>query len=362
MAIGFSGSNGGITSKYSRINPESIICNEDLSTPLEVSFFVNNTCNLSCRHCYVGYEKTSDSLSFSEWTVNFDELISMGARTFGNVGKEPLLVWDKTKSLLEYFKLKKQEYSDLRFGFVTNGVLLDETKIAELNAIMPDYIDISLDGSQKVHDFIRGEGAYDTLMANLRKLSSYETLREKVFISFTLNRMNAACVDEMVATIHGMGYRNLLFSPYVTLDTNDMLYISDDKVIAVVNKLLQGELIDFSAYEGLNIYIKNDYTTTRTLMERMADISIIKKDELLVDDYGVIFNKYEFGTNTIYFNYMPFDTSLKTAIRISHDGYVSNCLDMFYDDYPARAAGNVRDKSIKDMLESGKIDILTVAA
>jgi hypothetical protein len=147
-----------------------------------------------------------------------------------------------------------------------------------------------------------------------------------------------------------MGSRNLLISPYVTLNKNDMLHISDGKIIAVINRLLQGELIDLFAYEDLNIYIKNDYTTTRALMEKMAAIGIIRKDELLIDDYGVIFNKYEFGSNTVYFNYMPYDTSLKTAIRISHDGYVSNCLDMFYEDYPARAVGNIRNKCIREML------------
>lgn len=350
--MGFSGSNGGLYSKsscFKRFN-KSIKIKSAHHFPLETSFFINNYCNLSCRHCYVGYSKLSYSLSTQEWTNTFDELISLGGRTFGNVGKEPLLVWDKTKSLLEYFKCKKQKYFDLRFGFVTNGILLDDVKIFEIGAIMPDYIDISLDGNRKVHDFIRGEGAYGALMANLRKLAQYEALRKKVFISFTLNRINAACVSEMVSAIYGMGYCNLLISPYVTLDIKDILYVSDDKVVDIVKKLLQGDLIDFSAYKGLNIYIKNDFTTTRQLMEKMAAVRIIRKDELLIDDYGVIFNKYDFGSNTVYFNYMPFDTSFNTAIRISHDGYVSNCLDMFYEDYPARAVGNLRNQSVKEIL------------
>lgn len=360
MALGFSGSNGGISrSKFNLNNTVGLTWQE---YPVEISYFINNTCNLSCRHCYVGYAKSSDSLSLPEWSTAFDELISLGARTFGNVGKEPLLVWDKTKSMLEYFKLKKQEYSDLRFGFVTNGMLLDDAKLAEIATIMPDYIDISLDGTQKVHDFIRGDGAYDALMANLRKLARYEELRKKVFISFTLNRMNVICVAETVSAAYSMGYRNLLISPYVTLNKNDMLHIADDQIIAVIYRLLQGDLIDLSAYEGLNIYIKNDYTTTKALMEKMAAIGIIRKDELLIDDYGVIFNKYEFGSNTVYFNYMPIDTSLKTAIRISHDGYVSNCLDMFYEDYPARAVGNVREKSINALLEGPQIVTKTLAA
>jgi MoaA/NifB/PqqE/SkfB family radical SAM enzyme len=256
MALGISGSNGGITNIPKNITSLDLQNNNQHINPFEISYFVNNICNLECRHCYVGYSKSTDSLSLQEWTSTFDELISLGARTFGNVGKEPLLNWEKTKPLLEYMKLKKPRYPDLRFGFVTNGVLLDDMKIAELDAIMPDYIDISLDGNNKVHDFIRGEGTYEALMLNLHKLSRYAALREKVFISFTLNRMNASCIDEVIRTVYEMGYKNLLISPYVTLDTNDMLYISDDRIIASVNRLLKGELIDFSEYAGLNIYIK----------------------------------------------------------------------------------------------------------
>ena len=357
MAVGFSGSNGGITKNYKRVSSQCLQHNcfgKGINTPLEVSYFINNTCNLKCRHCYVGYSETTDSLTTQEWTNLFDDLVSLGARTFGNVGKEPLISWKETKQLLEYFKLKKINHSDLRFGFVTNGILLDNMKINDIDKIMPDYIDISLDGNKEVHDFIRGEGAFEALTTNLQNLSNY-ALRKKVFISFTLNRMNVQCIDEVIKIIYDMGLKNILISPYVTLDKKDMLYISDDKIIAAIQKLLEGKLINFSNYEGLNIYIKNDFTTTRPLMEKMSDLKIINKDELLVDDYGVIFTKYEIGNNIIYFNYMPFDTSFNTAIRISHNGYISNCLDMFYENYPERAVGNIREKGIKEIIENGKV-------
>lgn len=363
MALGISGSNGGITKNYKSFFWSNLQDKEfdfESNTPLEVSYFINNTCNLKCRHCYVGYTKFTDSLSLQEWDIIFDELISSGAKTFGNVGKEPLLNWAKTKGLLEHLKYKKAENPDLRFGFVTNGILMDKMKIVELDKIMPDYIDISLDGNEEVHDWIRGEGTYDALMSNLQILSKYQ-LKDKVFISFTLNRVNASCIGDVIRSIYRLGIKNILISPYVTLDKNDELYISDDEIITTIQKLLKGELIDFSEYEGLNIYVKNDFTTTRPLMEKMADLNIIKKNELMIDDYGVIFDKYKFDGNFVYFNYMFFDTSLKTAIRISHDGYVSNCLDMFYDNYPERAIGNIREKGINEIFGNANIHSATFA-
>ena len=351
MALGISGSNGGVAGNYRSSCLEN--CLFGVLYPMEVSYFVNTECNLNCRHCYVGYTDVSDSLMLNEWKCTFNELVKMGARTFGNVGKEPLLDWDKTKELLEYFKYRKSEIPDLRFGFVTNGTLLDEQKIISLDEIGPDYIDISLDGDEEVHDWIRGKGVYEQLMANLKTLSRY-SLRDRVFISFTLNRVNASLIKEVVDSIYKLGIKKLLISPYVTLNKNDMLYISDEEIIQIAENILNGSVIDFSGYEGLNIYIKNDFTTTRDVMEKMVDKAIIKKDELLIDDYGVIFNKYMFGSNVVYFNYMPFDNSYINAIRISHDGYVSNCLDMFYENYPERAIGNIKNTSINEILELAK--------
>lgn len=105
MALGFSGSNGGINviaeKKFQGINLAE--------RPMEVSYFVNNVCNLKCGHCYVGYENNKDELSVDEWISVFDKLIEKGALTFGNVGKEPLMSPEKTIRLLEYFRKKKRQ-------------------------------------------------------------------------------------------------------------------------------------------------------------------------------------------------------------------------------------------------------------
>ncbi len=235
----------------------------------------------------------------------------------------------------------------------TNGILLDEYKIAEIEDILPDYIDISLDGNRKSHDWIRGSGNFDKLMQNLSALSKYEILK-KVFIGFTLNRINISSISEVIKSIYNLGIRNILISPYVTLNTNDTLYISNEDIIAEIQNLIDGRLVDFRKHEHLNIFIKNDFTATKELMEEMANRNIINKNELLIDDYGVIFNKYSFEKNNIYFNYLPWDTSYIQAIRISHNGFVSNCLDMFYENYPERAIGNVKEKSITEILENSK--------
>jgi sulfatase maturation enzyme AslB (radical SAM superfamily) len=353
MAIGFSGSNGGITSNQKRIPIRDLqypIFTQKYPYPMEVSYFINNVCNLKCRHCYVAYEENGNALSIEEWKRVFDDLISMGALTFGNVGKEPTLAWDETRELLSYFKGKKESVPKLRFGFVTNGTLLDEAKMEDLDRILPDYIDISLDGTKDAHDYIRGSGSYERTMNSLKFMARYKAIK-KVFISFTANRLNLSTIRGLVDALYNLGVKKILISPYVTRDKTDGLYLSDEGIIRWVENLLAGNVIDFGEYQGLSIYIKNDYTTTFSLMEKLVHRGIIDKHNLLVDDYGVIFNKYTFNRNDVYLNYLPWDDFLVRAIRISHDGYVSNCFDMFFTEYPERAIGNVRTNSIREILK-----------
>ena len=352
MALGLSGSNGGITANQKRICSSDLqyeIFTQKYAYPMEVSYFVNNVCNIRCKHCYVAYEVNKNALSIEEWKRVFDELISIGALTFGNVGMEPTLTWNETRELLYYFMGKRQFIPKLRFGFVTNGTLLDGAKIEDLERIQPDYIDVSLDGTKDVNDYIRGSGSYERTMNSLKVMARYKTI-EKVFISFTTNRLNISTIGGLVDALYNSGVKKILISPYVTRDKTDGFYLLDEGIIKWVEKLLAGNVIDFSKYQGLNIYIKNDYTTTFNLMEKLAHRGIIDKYNLFVDDYGVIFNKYTFNGNNVYFNYLPWDDFLVRAIRISHDGYVSNCFDMFFTEYPERAIGNVRTNSIRDIL------------
>ncbi|MCK4664969.1 MAG: radical SAM protein [Bacteroidales bacterium] len=355
MAIGFSGSNGGITNNFSNLNVQNL--DKDIyikkNIPLEVSYFVNNICNLKCKHCYVGYQNNKNLLNFSEWKNLFDSLIKSGAKTFGNVGKEPLLNWNLTIELLHYFKFKRNIDEKIRFGFVTNGLLFDKSIINELNSIEPDYIDISLDGDKTAHDYIRGEGNYEKLISKLIVLSKTK-LASKIFISFTLNKLNKETLPFVIETISNLGINNFLISPYVTLNKNDELYLSDTDVVDLVQSLLDNKLIDFDKFRNLNLYIKNDFTTTSPIMSELKKRNIINEDKLLIDNYCVIFNKYHFNTNTVYLNYLPYDNTFTQAIRISHDGYISSCLDMFYEDYPERAIGNIKSQDIKEILSNAK--------
>ncbi|MFA8342377.1 MAG: radical SAM protein [Rhodothermaceae bacterium] len=355
MAVpGLSGSNGGVSSNQvelptSELNYLSL--KNKYSIPLDVSYFINNECNLKCKHCYVGYNNIENHLTLAEWEKLFEELIDLGALTFGNVGKEPTLAWDKTIHLLKFLRAKRKQLEKIRFGLVTNGILLDNNKINVLNEIEPDYVDISLDGDRETHDIVRGKGTFDKLIKNLDIISNTKLL-DNIFIIFTINKLTINNISNTIKFLDDLGIKNILLSPYITIKKNDPLYISNSEFCNLFRSIKNGSLIDFNKYSNLTIYIKNDFSTTSQLMSDMVSSKIIELDNLLIDDYGVIFNKFRMGSNNLIFSYIPFNNNYKQLLRFSHDGYLSTCLDMFYCNYSERAIGNVRSSSISNLLNN----------
>lgn len=348
MAIGLSGSNSGISKEIS--NLENFL----LKNPLEVSYFVNNICNLNCKHCYVGYNEKNHNLSVEKWKEVFNNLIDLGGLTFGNVGKEPLLTWDKTRELLRFFYEKRKENPKLRFGLVTNGTLMNKKIIKELSEIMPNYIDVSLDGPKEEHDYVRGKEVYEKVINNLKLINKINPkLSNKIFISSVLMKHNKNKFKEMISEVSDYGVKHFLISPYIKSEKDPFgdLSVLLKEVINFYKRVINGGL--FNSKEGLEIILKNDYDTLKPLMDRCIEEGIIDLDNLLIDEYTTIFNKYDFGNNRVIINYIPRKDTFSKEIRISHDGFVSNCYAQFFQDYPERdeVIGNVKEKSINKILQ-----------
>jgi MoaA/NifB/PqqE/SkfB family radical SAM enzyme len=344
MALGFSGSNGGISTNSHRFNKDDFI-----SGPLELSYFVNNTCNLSCGHCYVGYEEAKNALSVDEWQRVFNDALSLGTLTFGNVGKEPLLNWDKSVNLLNFVKQKRQENPKIRYGLVTNATLFNDERIEQLIDASPTYLDISIDGTREIHDSIRGLGNYDKSVSAIERIIQTEpNFSDRLFISFTLMGRNndLSLIEKMTKELQERGVKNFMASAYVTsINQNGKdIGITKEQVADTYEKL-KAKANSWLNSEG-QFLLKVDYDTQRSLMNLLADRGITELDRLMIDDYANIFNKF----GNVFLNYIPVPRTLIRDIRISHDGFVGGCYDMFFKDYPKRTQGNLREKRLAEIV------------
>jgi heme d1 biosynthesis radical SAM protein NirJ len=143
-------------------------------------------CNLTCMHCY----SISADIDFpgeldtAEVLRVMDDLKAFGVPALILSGGEPLL----RKDLFEIAARAKA------LGFYTalstNGTLIDAPLARRIGDAEFDYVGISLDGLEQIHDtFRRKAGAYEKSLAALRLLRDLDV---KVGVRFTLTQDNAA--------------------------------------------------------------------------------------------------------------------------------------------------------------------------
>lgn len=97
-----------------------------------------------------------------------------------------------------------------RCSISTNGILIPEYLSVFKHE---DCIQISIDGDEETHDFIRGRGTYQKAV---KALASLDEANIPHTISFTLHKQNRHCIDHVIGLCrdHGVALFNLnLYQP-----------------------------------------------------------------------------------------------------------------------------------------------------
>lgn len=158
----------------------------------ECWFHLTDRCNLSCRHCLFnsspGSRETLDQSVLKQAVYEAGEL---GCRLFYFTGGEPFVYSGFIKIITDILQDPASHVVIL-----TNGLLLDRF-IPEL-ASLPSgrlHLQVSLDGLEKEHDYLRGRGCFQQVMAAL------DLLRDRnmpTTISMALNRDNMESLTDLV--------------------------------------------------------------------------------------------------------------------------------------------------------------------
>ena len=123
-------------------------------------------CNLRCFGCYAAeYEKMGE-LSCEEVI----DLIEQGKKELGTYfvtisGGEPFF-WPHLFEVLEH-------HSDVFFQIYTHGMLIDDAAAACLAELGNAYPAISVEGGREETDARRGAGAYDKILASMKRLREH---------------------------------------------------------------------------------------------------------------------------------------------------------------------------------------------
>lgn len=125
-------------------------------TPLAISWDITERCNGACLYC--SRNKEGVELSFESCCTIIRQLAANGTRFLSLTGGEPLMRED-IGAIINYAHTQK-----LFIKLNTNGLLLQE-KIRNIKGV--DLIQLSCDGCQDKHDYIRGEGSFARMMCGL---------------------------------------------------------------------------------------------------------------------------------------------------------------------------------------------------
>jgi heme d1 biosynthesis radical SAM protein NirJ len=177
----------------------------DLPGPVVIWNLVRR-CNLNCKHCYSISADTEfkGELTTAQVFQVLDDLRAAGVPALILSGGEPLLRADVFEIAI---RAKSLGFS---VSLSTNGTLVDDAMAARIADAGFDYVGISIDGLDAVHDeFRRKPGAYAASMAGIRALARVGV---KVGLRFTMTMDNAEHLPGVLALMESEGATKFYFS------------------------------------------------------------------------------------------------------------------------------------------------------
>lgn len=157
-------------------------------SPLYASADIINVCNLHCTHCYWWLNrKENEDLSVEDWKKIIDEKFKKKHVFIVTlVGGEPLMRPDVVELFVKEFPK--------RACLVTNGTFP-----------LPYFKDIyfywiSIDGDQKTHDKIRGEGSWEKTRKNVIDYVEKNGSKawKDIWITMTINSQNYKTIQTVI--------------------------------------------------------------------------------------------------------------------------------------------------------------------
>jgi len=153
--------------------------------PLAVRWQLTDRCTLKCRYCNI-WKTRSEELGFDRIRRGIDSLAALGMKRVSFSGGEALLRNDIGE--IVRYAVKKNIYPEMN----TNGTLV----INKIDVVKQlDYLKISFDGPESVHDYLRGKGSYRSVME-----AAEECRKRGVAFGFatTLTRYNIEAIPEIL--------------------------------------------------------------------------------------------------------------------------------------------------------------------
>lgn len=182
-----------------------------LPTPNFAWFEVATTsCNLSCRHCYIGNSLQKDlrsKMAYEDWQNVIEEALEYGIDKCQFIGGEPFLFGYPGKDLLNLCEFATEKGFNTVEIF-TNLQLVDEKAISRMKDLEVKVATSLYSVSPEVHDSItRQKGSYEKTLNAIKALRQLDL---EVRVELVLMSLNQGTLNETLEFLDSLGvrYRN----------------------------------------------------------------------------------------------------------------------------------------------------------
>jgi molybdenum cofactor biosynthesis enzyme MoaA len=305
-----------------------------------ISMVVNNECNLHCTHCFLQLPALAKQrLTVGEWQRVLETSIPEDIGQYVIAGKEAF-VGKTGPEIISWLGQLRRQRPCIRTGIVTNGTLLHAHQDLVRNADF-SHMDISMDGCEADHDFIRGPGAFAKIRDNVRWAA--DLLGERLFITLTLQNRNIERIGEAIQSFAELGARSVGISPFEKLPYNDhSLALTTEQIAHFLGNLRHIERLALPH----TMFIQAD----ACVVEPMALLAFMESewfdlDAMQIDGTGFLYCRHQLNNGiTLSFRFLPWPMTLDSSVRISADGELISVDDARHPRaYHLNRLANVRD-------------------
>ena len=264
--------------------------------PLFGEIIFNSNCKFNCRHCIYSsdYNKYNLNISSDQWKKIIKSIYDdISIRKFVNSGRSV------NDTVIEVLRWMRESFTNIEIGMIDNGISM----LPYLN-VLPDlqldWIDISIDGMEKEHDFQRNQvGSFKKVLSTVSYLKEKHIV-PKINILICLTKSNKDSVIDLIKFMNEKGFKNFFISPITAFSDygpTETLKVVGRDFIDFIKDLIGSLHMLKDTWIELNIF---DLEYMRYIKECTHELQINLKPEYdhLSWDASVLDNNF-------YINYFP---------------------------------------------------------
>lgn len=183
------------------------------SKNFSMQWHITDACNLNCRHCYRD-EKVQD-LSLEDNIKVFNNIRSLAKKMNNRMdisltGGEAITYY-AFEDLVKY--LRADEIVD-EIHLQTNGTMIDDKLLKILSENKIGSVQISIDGTEPIHDYMRGEGTFKKSISGIKILKNHGIETQ---VHCVLTKLNYNSIFELIDYLNDIGVDTFLATHLVPI-------------------------------------------------------------------------------------------------------------------------------------------------